>query len=94
MAKKDLNLINEEYTEEFFFYSTFNIIPIKYRPYKLFVISRLLKNNNKPILLAFFLLKYLEQETYDKLFLYLNDNFKFKPKIIHSDYEHSLSKSI
>ena len=73
---------------------TFNIISRVYRPYKFFIISGLPKNNNKPTLIMWVLLKYLDTETYDKLFSYLNTNFKFKPKIIHSAFEQVLCKSI
>ena len=55
--KKGIKLINKEYTDEFFFDSTFNIIPRNYRPYKFFVISGLPKDNKKPTLLVFCLLK-------------------------------------
>ena len=45
-----------------------------------------------PIL--FVLIKYLDFESYDRLFTYLHINFKFEPKIVHSDFELALRKAI
>ena len=36
-----------------------------------------------PIILCFILIQLLDHIAYDKLFYYPNDNFKFKPNIIH-----------
>ena len=92
--QKNIKLLNKQYTEEFFFDSTFKIIPSHFRPYKLFIISGLKKEETKTFLILFVLIKYLDFESYDRFFTYLNINFKFEPKIIHSDFELALSKSI
>ena len=42
----------------------------------------------------FVLLKYLDEESYNHIFLYLNENFQFLPKIIHSDFEIALGLAI
>ena len=44
--------------------------------------------------MLFVLLKYLYEETYNKIFLYLTENFQFLPKIIHSDFEMALGVAI
>ena len=50
--------------------NTFKIIPKEHRSYKLMVITGLLKNKNKPQILCFILLKYLDTYSYDK-FLFI-----------------------
>ena len=50
---------------------TFKIVPKKFRPYKLMVISGIPLESNKPELLAFILIKYTDHIAYDKLFNYL-----------------------
>ena len=40
------------------------------------------------------LIKYLDYISYDRIFNYLTENFNFNPKIIHSDFEGAISKSI
>ena len=94
-GKKDnLILLNEEKTIEFFLDSTFKIVPKKFRPYKLLIISGLPINNKIPRLLTFVLIKYLDKYSYDKLFNFLHDNFGFMPEIIHTDFEKSLYAAI
>jgi len=44
--------------------------------------------------MCFVLLKYLDEETYNQIILYLTENFQFLPKIIHSDFEISLAIAI
>ena len=73
-----LNLITE-----FFIDTTFKVVPVKFRPYKLLVIAGLPMNKNKPILVCLVLMKYNDSKSYDKLITYLIDNFNFGPKIIH-----------
>ena len=46
-SQKNIKLLNKQYTEEFFFDSTFKIIPSYFRPYKLFIISGLKKEEKK-----------------------------------------------
>jgi len=61
---------------------TFKIIPKIWRPYKLFTISTIDNKENKIIFIGFVLFKFL------------NENFDFNPKIIHSDYKYALDKAI
>ena len=91
---KNLSLIKPDKTEEFFLDITFQIIPKQYRPYKLLVLAGLPKKETKPILITFVLLKYLDEETYNQIFLYLKENFGFNPKIIHSDFEKAIASAI
>lgn len=92
--QKNIKLLNKQYTEEFFFDSTFKIIPSLFRPYKLFIISGLKKEEKKTFPILFVLIKYLDFESYDRLFTYLHINFEFEPKIVHSDFELALRKAI
>ena len=77
--------MNEKETNEFFLDSTFKIIPRNLRPYKLLILSGIPKKIKTPIMIIFVFIKYLDNISYNKLFNYLNENFKFKPDIIHSD---------
>ena len=43
-----------------------------------------------PIILFFIFIKFLDTIAYEKLFNYLNDNFNFKPSIIHTVFEIAL----
>ena len=45
-------------------------------------------------MLIFVFIKYLDNISYNKIFNYLNENFKFKPDIIHSNYEKALHLGI
>ena len=92
--KKNLDLFSNEYTVEFFVDTTFKIIPVQLRPYKLFIITGITKTEKKPKLFTMIMTKYTDNITYSHIFDYLFINFGFKPKIIHSDYEASLSLAI
>ena len=92
--KDNFNYLNEKETNEFFLDSTFKIIPRNLRPYKLLILSGIPKKIKTPIMLIFVFIKYLDNISYNKLFNYLNENFKFKPDIIHSDYEKALHLGI
>ena len=93
-GKEDnIKCLNKDYCVEFFLDVTFDIIPVKYRPYKLMVLSGL-PISKKPITIMFVLIKYLDYISYDRVLNYLTENFKFNPKIIHSDFEGAISKAI
>ena len=92
--KDRIPLINKNVIEEFFIDITFKIIPPKFRPYKLFVLSGIKKNDNIPYLLAFILIKYLDNISYERIFHYLYENYEFQPKIIHSDFEKAIQIAI
>ena len=85
---KDPNFI------EFFIDITFEIIPRAYKSYKLMTIAGLDKLNNKTMIICFIFIKYLENITYYRTFKYLKENYDFNPKIIHTDFENSLSLAI
>ena len=85
---KDPNFI------EFFIDITFEIIPRVYKSYKLMTIAGLDKLNNKTMIICFIFIKYLENITYYRTFKYLKENYDFNPKIIHTDFENSLSLAI
>ena len=90
-CKNNLNIIKD--IKEAFIDITFKIIPKKYHPYKLLIISGI-DNNNKPKILSLILLKYLDHLSYDKNFNYIHDNYGFAPNIIHTDFEKSLHTAI
>lgn len=58
------------------------------------VISGLPKKLNKPTLICFILIKYMDHINYDKIITYLYDYFKFLHKIIHSDFEKAMAIAI
>ena len=71
----------------------FQIIPKKFHPYKLLIISAIDEINNT-ILIMMILLKYLDNITYERILDYLHLNFNFEPNIIHTDYEKALGIAI
>ena len=71
----------------------FQIIPKKFHPYKLLIISAIDEFNNT-ILIMMILLKYLDNITYERILDYLHLNFNFEPNIIHTDYEKALGIAI
>ena len=75
---------------------TFKITPLKFCPYKLLVISGITEEDEVKVLkiLSFLILNYLDNFCYDRIFNYLYENFGFKPKIIHTDYEKALQLAI
>ena len=92
--KNNLDLIKPNSTEEFFADTTFKIIPSGFRPYKLFIISGIAKIDKKPKIYSMILTKYTDNISYGKIFDYLFENTGFKPKILHTDFEISLSHAI
>ena len=50
--------------------------------------------DNKPILVCLIFFKYVDSESYIKIFNFLNELYKFKPLIIHSDFENAIYKAI
>ena len=81
-------------TNEFFVDTTFKIIPSLYRPYKLFIICGISIKDKSPKIITMVLTKYTDNISYSKIFDYLYTNYNFKPKIIHSDFESSLTQAI
>ena len=91
---KRKEMISYNNTVEFFIDITFQIIPTNFRPYKLFVLSGINKDNGIPNIICFILIKYIDFESYNRIFNYLVENYNFKPKIIHSDFERAIEKAI
>ena len=90
----NMKLLSEEFSKEIFMDITFKVIPKIYRPYKLLIIAAITKTSNVPKQLIFILLKSLNEETYSRIFGYLNLNYNFKPSIIHSDFEKAIHAAI
>ena len=72
--------------------TTFKVVPKQLRPYKLLILILV----GLPKILAFhiilcFIFRFLDNVVYKKLFNYLNDNFNFKPSIIHTYFEISIT---
>ena len=92
--KDNLNLLKDANYYEFFVDVTFKIIPKCYKPYKLLSLASIDNNNNKTKIICFVFIKYLDSITYERVFKYLNDNYKFNPRIIHSDFENAINVAI
>ena len=90
--KDKLDSSNENKCKEVFMDVTFKITPLKFRPYKLLVIAGITEEDNVKVtkILSFVMIKYLDNVCYDRIFNYLYENFSFKTKIIHTDYEKAL----
>lgn len=67
---KRKEMLNYNNTIEFFIDVTFQIIPSNFRPYKLFVLSGIKKNDVNPIIICFILIKYLDYISYNRIFNY------------------------
>ena len=64
--KENIDLIKEKNTNEFFFDSTYKIIPPHFRPYKLGVLAGIPKKSDNPKLLCFILIKYNDEIAYSR----------------------------
>ena len=73
--KKNFDLITYHHTVEFFVDVTFKIIPVQFRPYKLFIITGISKTDNKPKLITMIMTKYTDNITYSHIFDYLFKKF-------------------
>ena len=70
--KKNMDLISYANTVEFFIDVTFKIIPVQFRPHKLFIIAGINKTEKKPKLFSMILTKiyrYYVLFTYIRLFI-------------------------
>ena len=92
--QKNLEIMDTNKAKEFFVDTTFKIIPSRFRHYKLFVICGISIEDKIPKIFSMVLTKYTDNISYSKIFDYLYNNYNFKPKIIHNDFESSLSQAI
>ena len=92
--KKNLNLMNNTKFNDYFIDITFKLMPKKFRPNKLMTVATVDKDNNKTLIIAFVVFKYMDSESYYRIFKYLNENYSFSPKYIHTDYELALDLAI
>jgi hypothetical protein len=53
-------------------------------------ISTIVPNKNMTKIYYFICYKYQDKISYERIIIYLKDNFKFQSKIVHIDYEYSL----
>lgn len=81
-------------TEEYFADTTFKVIPSKLRPYKLFIIIGIGKNDRTTRIFFLILTKYTDVISYRKIFNYLYEHHDFKPRIIHTDFEKAISLAL
>ena len=86
--------IKNEEVENYFLDITYNIIPKNKKYYKMMTITGLDNNTNNIYLCALIFLKYEDTQSFIKIFKYLNEMYKFSPKIIHIDYSSSLAKAL
>ena len=69
-------------------------LTIKFHLNKIMTIATVDKDNNKTIIIAFLVFKFMDSESYYRIFKYLNENYSFSPKYIHTDYELALDLAI
>ena len=77
---------------QYFIDITYQIIPSKYKPYKLLSIKSFNNEDNKAQLNAMIALKYEDENSLYHSFKYLKDFYGFNPQIINIDYSLSLEK--
>ena len=63
-------------------------MPKKFRPNKIMTIATVDKNKNRTLIIVFVIFKHTDSESYFLIFKYLNENYGFFPKYIHTDYEY------
>ena len=90
---ENIKKIKDNTIKEYFMDVTFQIIPKKFHPYKLLIISGIDDNKISNIVL-FILIKYLDNITYERIFDYIYINFNFNPDIIHTDFEKAMGLAI
>ena len=79
---------------QYFIDITYQIIPSKYKPYKLLSIKSFNNEDNKAQLNAMIALKYEDENSLYHSFKYLKDFYGFNPAIINIDYSLSLEKAL
>ena len=91
---ENISLLKDKKIAEFFFDTTFKIIPKEYKPYKMVTLSGLEKSANisRPIL--FICMQNNDYMSYIKLFETLKEYYYFNPEIFHSDYENAIAKAL
>ena len=77
---------------QYFIDITYQIIPSKYKPYRLLSIKSFNNEENKAKLNAMIALKYEDENSLYYSFKYLKDFYGFNPPIINIDYSLSLEK--
>ncbi len=87
------NLNNNNITQ-YFLDVTYQIIPYKFKPYKLFTIKGFDNNNKFTKLCCLILIKYEDTKSFYFTIKYLNDFFLFNPKIINIDYSMALYNAL
>ena len=92
--KERLKLLNNIPLEEFFLDITFKLIPDVYKPYKVMTLSAINYKDHISILVCLIFFSYMDSISYYNIFKYLNEIYKFRPKIIHSDFEMALNNAI
>jgi hypothetical protein len=73
---------------------TFKIIPNIYKPYKLMTIYYVNRDDNTTNLASLICIKYIDSQSLDKLFSLLRATYNFNPKLITTDFDSALIKSL
>ena len=89
-----LKILSDEKFVEYFIDFTYKIIPKNFKPYKMMSIATIDYDNNTTILVGFVNLKYIDSQSILNVFKYLNENFNFNPKIIHSDFDNAIATAV
>ena len=79
---------------QYFGDSTFRCIPLTFRYFRLYIISRFNLNTKRTRLLVNALIPKETETTYNVLFYNLKEKFVFNPKIFTTDFHKSSSKAI
>ena len=86
--------VTDNTIDNYFIDITYKILPKGQRKYKLMTITGLDNTNNNSYICFLILLCYEDQISFQRLFRYLHENYKFSPKNIHLDYCKALRNAL
>ena len=87
-------ILKDPKISDYFIDTTYKIIPKGNKAYKLITISGVENESIKSNLNALVFIKYEDTCSYKMVFKYLNDLYKFNPKVIHIDFAKSLHNAL
>ena len=93
-TKESYKELNYQKNDEYFIDITFKAVPQKYRPYKLITITALEFTSKTTKLACMRSIIYMDSESYKYAFRFLNENYKFNPKLVHIDFEDALANAL
>lgn len=93
-SKESYKELNYQKNDEYFIDITFKSVPQKYRSYKLITITALEFTSKTTKLACMIALLYMDSESYKYAIRFLNENYKFNPKLVHIDFEGDLANEL